>query len=60
MDLYEYQAKEMFAQHGVPTQVGIVVETPQEARAAAEQGDGAAGLRAGAPRIRWLLGPRPL
>ena len=25
MDLYEYQAKELFAKHGVPTQSGIVV-----------------------------------
>ena len=46
MDLYEYQAKEMFAQHGVPTQVGIVVETPEEARAAAEQIGGTVVVKA--------------
>lgn len=46
MDLYEYQAKEMFAQHGVPTQVGVVVETPEEARAAAEQIGGTVVVKA--------------
>ncbi len=35
MDLYEYQAKELFAQHGVPTQSGIVVNTPAAAKEAA-------------------------
>ena len=35
MDLYEYQAKELFAQHGVPTQSGIVVDTPAAAKEAA-------------------------
>jgi succinyl-CoA synthetase beta subunit len=33
----EYQAKELFAKHGVTTTLGIVVTTPEEARAAAEE-----------------------
>ena len=33
----EYQAKELFAKHGVPVTTGIVATTPEEARAAAEQ-----------------------
>ena len=39
MDLYEYQAKELFAEHGVATQLGVVVEDPKAAgEAAAEIG----------------------
>ncbi len=37
VDLYEYQAKELFAKHGVPTQSGAVVSTAEDARAAAER-----------------------
>jgi len=37
VDLYEYQAKELFALHGVPTQAGDVVHTPQAAKEAAER-----------------------
>src|SRR6185436_14343602 len=33
----EYQAKELFAKHGVPVTRGIVATTPEEARAAADQ-----------------------
>jgi succinyl-CoA synthetase beta subunit len=36
VDLMEYQAKELFAKHGVPVTVGIVATTPEEARTAAE------------------------
>ncbi len=32
MDLYEYQAKELFAEYGVPVQRGQVAATPEEAR----------------------------
>src|SRR5918999_6314712 len=35
VDLYEYQAKELFAAHGVPVLPGRTVETPEEAAAAA-------------------------
>ncbi|QFU93858.1 ADP-forming succinate--CoA ligase subunit beta [Amycolatopsis sp. YIM 10] len=37
MDLYEYQARDLFAAHGVPVLSGSVASTPEEARAAAEQ-----------------------
>ncbi len=37
MDLYEYQAKELFAAHGVPAQVGTVARTVEEAIEAAEE-----------------------
>ena len=30
----EYQAKQLFAKHGVPVTEGIVANTPEEARAA--------------------------
>jgi succinyl-CoA synthetase beta subunit len=32
MDLFEYQAKDLFAKHGVPTLPGDVASSPQEAR----------------------------
>ncbi len=37
MDLYEYQAKDLFEAGGVPIIQGIVATTPEEARAAAEE-----------------------
>jgi succinyl-CoA synthetase beta subunit len=37
VDLFEYQAKELFAAHGVPVTRQVVARTPAEARAAAEQ-----------------------
>ncbi|MCW2901080.1 MAG: succinyl-CoA synthetase, beta subunit [Streptosporangiaceae bacterium] len=37
MDLFEHQAKELFAQYGVPVPTGKVAHTPQEARAIAEE-----------------------
>jgi len=37
VDLMEYQAKELFAKHGVKTTLGVVVTSPEEARAAAEE-----------------------
>ncbi|HLL09078.1 MAG TPA: ATP-grasp domain-containing protein, partial [Nocardioidaceae bacterium] len=36
MDLMEYQAKVLFAKHGVPVTLGQVVREPAEARAATE------------------------
>ncbi|MBA2415530.1 MAG: ADP-forming succinate--CoA ligase subunit beta [Geodermatophilaceae bacterium] len=36
MDLFEYQARDLFAQYGVPVLRGAVATTPEEARAAAE------------------------
>ncbi|OZB49488.1 MAG: succinate--CoA ligase subunit beta [Cellulomonas sp. 14-74-6] len=37
MDLFEYQARDLFEKHGVPVLPGIVATTPAEARAAAER-----------------------
>lgn len=37
MDLYEYQARDLFEQHGVPVLAGMVASTPDEAAKAAEQ-----------------------
>ncbi|MEV0591951.1 ADP-forming succinate--CoA ligase subunit beta [Nonomuraea cavernae] len=37
MDLFEHQAKELFADYGIPVPRGIVAHTVDEARAAAEQ-----------------------
>ncbi len=36
MDLFEYQARDIFEKHGVPVLGGIVATTPDEARAAAD------------------------
>ncbi|HET6298724.1 MAG TPA: ADP-forming succinate--CoA ligase subunit beta [Kribbella sp.] len=46
MDLMEYQAKTVFAKHGVRTTVGEVVHTPEEARAAAEKLGGTVVVKA--------------
>ncbi len=51
MDLMEYQAKELFAKHGVPVTVGTVITTPEEAEAAAEA-EGASGVAASSSRRR--------
>ena len=37
MDLFEYQARDLFAAHGVPVLDAVVATTAQEARAAAEK-----------------------
>ncbi len=37
MDLYEYQARDLFAGHGVPVLPGAVANTPEEAKATAEK-----------------------
>ena len=37
MDLFEHQAKELFAAHGVPVPTGKVATTPEEARAIAAE-----------------------
>jgi succinyl-CoA synthetase beta subunit len=37
MDLFEYQAKELFAKHNVPTTPGRVTDTPEGAKAIAEE-----------------------
>ena len=37
MDLFEYQARDIFEKHGVPVLAGKIAETPAEAKAAAEE-----------------------
>jgi succinyl-CoA synthetase beta subunit len=37
MDLYEYQGKELFRRFGIPVSDGRLAESPEEARAAAEE-----------------------
>jgi len=37
VDLYEYQARDVFEKHGVPVLRGIVCTTPEEAQAAAKE-----------------------
>ena len=37
MDLFEYQARDIFEKHGVPVLGGVVATTPEEARTAAER-----------------------
>ncbi|WP_462418116.1 ADP-forming succinate--CoA ligase subunit beta [Kytococcus sp. Marseille-QA3725] len=37
MDLFEYQARDMFEKHGVPVLAGEVATTPEDARTAAER-----------------------
>jgi succinyl-CoA synthetase beta subunit len=37
LDLYEYQGKALFARYGIPVSEGRLAQTPEEARAAAEQ-----------------------
>lgn len=37
MDLYEYQARDMFEKHGVPVLQGLIADTPGEAKKAAEK-----------------------
>ncbi len=46
VDLYEYQARDMFESYGVPVLAGIIADTPAEARAAAEKLGGVVVVKA--------------
>ena len=46
MDLYEYQARDVFESYGVPVLPGIIADTPAEARAAAEKLGGVVVVKA--------------
>ena len=46
MDLFEYQARDLFESYGVPVLAGIVADTPEEARAAAEKIGGTVVVKA--------------
>ncbi|WP_049578249.1 succinate--CoA ligase subunit beta [Streptomyces sp. SBT349] len=66
MDLFEYQARDLFAEHGVPVPAGEVVDTPEDALAAAERLGGRVvvkaqvktGGRGKAGGVRVAAGPR--
>jgi len=46
VDLYEYQARDLFESYGVPVLAGIIADTPAEARAAAEKIGGVVVVKA--------------
>ena len=46
MDLYEYQARDLFEEYGVPVLPGIIADTPAEVRAAAEKLGGVVVVKA--------------
>lgn len=46
MNLHEYQASEIFASHGIPTNAGRVAETPEEASAIARELGGTVVVKA--------------
>jgi len=46
VDLFEYQARDLFESYGVPVLAGIVADTPAEARAAAEKIGGTVVVKA--------------
>jgi succinyl-CoA synthetase beta subunit len=46
VDLYEYQARDLFEQYGVPVLPGIIADTPEEVRAAAEKLGGVVVVKA--------------
>ncbi|KOG88054.1 ADP-forming succinate--CoA ligase subunit beta [Streptomyces varsoviensis] len=46
MDLFEYQARDLFAKHGVPVLAGEVIDTPEAAREVTERLGGKAVVKA--------------
>ncbi|MFD9221253.1 ADP-forming succinate--CoA ligase subunit beta [Streptomyces sp. NPDC002730] len=46
MDLFEYQARDLFAKHGVPVLAGEVIDTPDAAREATERLGGKSVVKA--------------
>ena len=46
MDLFEYQARDLFEKHGVPVLAGAVATTPEEAEAAARSMGGKVVVKA--------------
>ncbi|WP_314456141.1 ADP-forming succinate--CoA ligase subunit beta [uncultured Microbacterium sp.] len=46
MDLYEYQARDLFEKYEVPVLAGIIADTPEEAKAAAEKIGGVVVVKA--------------
>jgi succinyl-CoA synthetase beta subunit len=46
VDLFEYQARDLFERYGVPVVPGVVADTPEDARAAAEKIGGVVVVKA--------------
>ncbi len=46
VDLFEYQARDLFESYGVPVLPGIIADTPEEVRAAAEKLGGVTVVKA--------------
>ncbi|MEX1078098.1 MAG: ADP-forming succinate--CoA ligase subunit beta [Homoserinimonas sp.] len=46
MDLFEYQARDLFEAYGVPVLAGLIADTPEEAKAAAEKIGGTVVVKA--------------
>ena len=46
MDLFEYQARDLFESYGVPVLAGIIADSPEEAKAAAEKIGGTVVVKA--------------
>jgi len=46
VDLFEYQARDLFEKYGVPVLPGIVADTPEQVRAAAEKLGGVTAVKA--------------
>ena len=46
MDLYEYQARDLFEKYEVPVLAGIIADTPEEVKAAAEKIGGVVVVKA--------------
>ncbi|GAA1207914.1 ADP-forming succinate--CoA ligase subunit beta [Rhodoglobus aureus] len=46
MDLFEYQARDVFESYGVPVLAGLIADTPEEAKAAAEKIGGTVVVKA--------------
>ena len=46
MDLFEYQARDLFESYGVPVLAGLTADTPEEAKAAAEKLGGTVVVKA--------------
>jgi succinyl-CoA synthetase beta subunit len=46
VDLFEYQARDLFESYGVPVLAGLIADTPEEAKAAAEKIGGTVVVKA--------------
>ncbi len=58
VDLFEYQARDIFEKHGVPVLGGVVATTPEEARAGAEELMGGTGSSVVVVKAQVKIGGR--